>query len=132
MACGRCECGRRSARRVIQKVGVVQHWSFCGKLGWQELVGKVVVWGREAGGGGNGNAVCIGPVASRPAVNAFWRHAGSAGRWSLTRSGVWECEADGPACNKDLLRTAGAGSAFDGLPYARLGSQEFIPVVGTP
>ena len=46
MACGRCECGRRSARRVTQAVGVMQHWSVRGKLGRQEFVEKVVVWGR--------------------------------------------------------------------------------------
>ena len=69
MACGRCECGRRCARRVTQTVGVMQHSSFRGKLGRQELVGKVVVWGREAGGGGS--VVCVGPVASRPAIYVF-------------------------------------------------------------
>ena len=69
MACGRCECGRRGARRVTQAVGVMQHSSFCGNLGWQRLVGKVVVWGREAGG--CGSVVCVGPVASRLAVYAF-------------------------------------------------------------
>ena len=51
MACGRYECGRLWLRLVIQKVGVMQHSSFRGKPGRQELVGKVVVWGREAGGG---------------------------------------------------------------------------------
>ena len=69
MACGRCECGRRFARRVTQAVGLIQHSSFRGKLGWQELVGKVVVWGREAGG--CGSVVCVGPVASRAAMYAF-------------------------------------------------------------
>ena len=76
MACGRCERGRRSARRVTQAVGVVQHWSFRGKVGRQELVGKVV-WVREAGG--CRGVVCVGHVASRPAVCAFWRYVGSAG-----------------------------------------------------
>ena len=42
MACRRCECGRRSARRVTQGVGVLQHSASCGNLGRQELVGKVV------------------------------------------------------------------------------------------
>ena len=69
MACGRCECGRRNARCVIQNVGVMQHSSFRGTLGRQELVGKVVVWGREAGGGGS--VVCVGPVASRPTIYVF-------------------------------------------------------------
>ena len=69
MACGRCECGRRSARRVTQKVGVMQHSSFRGKLGRQELAGKVVFWGREPGGGRN--MVCVGRVASHPAIYAF-------------------------------------------------------------
>ena len=46
--CGRCECGRRSARRVTQKVGVMQHSASCGTLGRQELVGKVMVWEGEA------------------------------------------------------------------------------------
>ena len=69
MACGRYECGRRCARRVTQEVGVMQHSSFRGKLGRQELVGKVVVWGREAGG--VTNVVCVGPVASRPTICAF-------------------------------------------------------------
>ena len=66
MACGRSECGRRSARRVTQTVGVMQHSASCGTLGRQELVGKVVVWGREAGG--CRVLVCIGPVASRRAI----------------------------------------------------------------
>ena len=69
MACGRCECGRRCTRRVIQKVGVMQHSSFRGTLGRQELVGKVVVWGREAGR--CRSVVCVGPVASCRAVYAF-------------------------------------------------------------
>ena len=69
MACGRCERGRRCARRVTQKVGVMQHSSFRGKLEWQELVGKVVVWGREAGG--CRSVVCVGPVASRPGIYVF-------------------------------------------------------------
>ena len=47
----------------------MQHSSFRGTLGWQELVGKVVVWGREAGG--CKSVVCVGPVASRRAVYAF-------------------------------------------------------------
>ena len=51
MACGRCECGRRSARRMTQAVGVMQHSASCGTLGRQELVGQVLAWGREAGGG---------------------------------------------------------------------------------
>ena len=34
--------GRRSARRVTQKVGVMQHSASCGTLGRQELVGKVL------------------------------------------------------------------------------------------
>ena len=33
MACGRCERGRRIARRVTQKVGVMQHSAFRGNLG---------------------------------------------------------------------------------------------------
>ena len=69
MACGRCERGRRSARRVTQRVGVMQHSSFRGILGRQEVVGKVVVWEREAGGGGS--VVCVGCVASRPANYVF-------------------------------------------------------------
>ena len=69
MACGRCERGRPSARCVTQKVGVMQHSSFRGKLGRQELVGKMVVWGREAGGGRS--VVCLGAVASRPAIYVF-------------------------------------------------------------
>ena len=73
MACGRWECGRRCARRVTQTVGVMQHWSFRGKLERQELVGKVVVpggpWMREAGGGGS--VGCGGPVASRPKIYVF-------------------------------------------------------------
>ena len=47
----------------------MQHSSFRGKLGRQELVGKVVVWGREAGGGRS--VVCVGPVASRSGRCAF-------------------------------------------------------------
>ena len=50
MACGRCECGRRCACRVTQKVGVLQHSASRGNLGRQELVGKVVAWWREARG----------------------------------------------------------------------------------
>ena len=50
MACRRYERGRRYACLAKQKVGVVQHSSLRGKLGWQELVGKVVVWGWKAGG----------------------------------------------------------------------------------
>ena len=52
MACGRCECGRRCARRVTQKVGVIQHSASRGNLGRQELVGRVVVWGRKQGDAG--------------------------------------------------------------------------------
>ena len=52
MACGRCECGRRCARRMTQTVGVMQHSAFRGNLGRQELVGKVVAWGREGGDAG--------------------------------------------------------------------------------
>ena len=48
---------------------MLQHSASRGKLGRQELVGKVVVWGREAGGGGS--VVCVGPVASRPAIYVF-------------------------------------------------------------
>ena len=118
MAWGRCECGRRCARLVIQKVGVIQHSSFRGKLGRQELVGKVVVWGKEGGGGRS--VVCVGPVASRLAILCLWRYAGCVGGSWRTSSGVWECEADGPACNKDPLRMAEVGSAFDGLAYVRL------------
>ena len=69
MGCKRCECGRRSARRVTQKVGVLQHSASRGTLGRQELVGKLVVSGREAGG--CRSVVCVGPVASRPAIHAF-------------------------------------------------------------
>ena len=69
MGCGRCECGRRSARRVTQTVGVMQHSASCGNLGRQELVGKVLVWGREAGG--SRSVVCVGPVASRRAIYDF-------------------------------------------------------------
>ena len=47
----------------------MQHSAFRGNLGRQELVGKVVVWGGEAGGGRS--VVCVGPVASRPAIYAF-------------------------------------------------------------
>ena len=52
MGCGRCECGRRSVRRVTQKVGVMQHSASCGTLGRQELVGKVVLWGGKQGEAG--------------------------------------------------------------------------------
>ena len=69
MACGRCECRRRCARRVTQEVRVLQHSAFRGNLGRQELVGKAVVWGREPGGGMS--VVCVGPVASRPAIYVF-------------------------------------------------------------
>ena len=69
MGCGRCEYGRRSARRVTQTVGVVQHSASCGNLGRQELVGKVLAWGREAGGGRS--AVCVGPGASCSAIYVF-------------------------------------------------------------
>ena len=77
-----------------------------------------MVWGREAGEGRS--VVCVGLVASRPAIYVFWRYARRAGRLSLTRSGYWQCEADAAACNKDLLCTPGAGSAFDGPACARL------------
>ena len=69
MACGRCECGRRIARRVTQKVNVMQHLSFRGTPGRQELAGKVVVWVTEAGG--CRSVVCVGSVASRPAIYVF-------------------------------------------------------------
>ena len=49
MACGRCECGRRSARHVTQTVGVMQDSASRGNLERRELVAKAVVWGREAG-----------------------------------------------------------------------------------
>ena len=51
MACRRCDCGRHCAMRLTQKVCVMQQSAFRGILGWQELVGKVMVWGREAGEG---------------------------------------------------------------------------------
>ena len=60
MVCGRCECGRRSARRVTQKVGVMQHSASSGNLGRQELVGQVVAWGREAGE--DRSVVCFPPA----------------------------------------------------------------------
>ena len=60
MACRRSECGRRSARRVTQKVGVMQHSASRGNRGRQELVGKVLAWGREAGGGRS--VVCVPPA----------------------------------------------------------------------
>ena len=69
MGCGRCECGRRSARRVTQEVGVMQHSASCGNIGQEELVGKVLAWGREAGR--CRSVVCIGPVASRRAIYVF-------------------------------------------------------------
>ena len=69
MGCGRCECGRRSARRVTQTVGVMQHSAFRGNLWRQELVGKVVAWGRD--GKGASSVVCVGPVASRAAMYVF-------------------------------------------------------------
>ena len=69
MGCGKCECGRRSARRVTHEVGVMQHSAFRGNLGRQELVGKVVAWGRDAGQGRS--VVCVGPVASRAAIYDF-------------------------------------------------------------
>ena len=36
----------------------------------------------------------------------FWRYAGRAGRWSLTRSGVWACDADGPSCGTFVSRVS--------------------------
>ena len=69
MACGRQKCGRRCACRVTQKVGVVQRSAPRGTLGRQDLVGKAMVWGWEAGGGSS--VVCVGSVASRPAIYAF-------------------------------------------------------------
>ena len=92
MACGRCERGRRFARRLTQKVGMMRHSASHGNLGRQELVGRVVVWGREAGGGRS--VICVGPVASRLNL-CIWRYAESVGGCCGTRSGVWECEADG-------------------------------------
>ena len=130
MACGRYECGRRCARRVTQEVGVMQHSSFRGKLGRQELVAKVVLWGRESRGGRS--VVCVGPVASRPTSYGFGvTLEAKAVVVGLGRTfGSVECEADGPACNKDLLRTPGAASAFDVPSYARLLLQESMAVVG--
>ena len=69
MACRRCECGRRRGCRVTQKVGVMRHSACRGNLMRQELVGMVVVWGRESRRGRN--VVRIGPVAWRPAIYAF-------------------------------------------------------------
>ena len=60
MAWKRSECGRRSARRMTQTVGVMQHSASRGNLGRQELVGKVLAWGREAGGGRS--VVCVPPA----------------------------------------------------------------------
>ena len=60
MVCGRCECGRRSARRVTQKVGVLQHSTFRGILGRQELVAKVLACWREAWEGRS--VVCVLPA----------------------------------------------------------------------
>ena len=47
---------------------MLQHSAFRGTLGRQELVGKVLAWWREAGG--SRSVVCIGPIASRPAIYA--------------------------------------------------------------
>ena len=69
MAWRRCERCRRSARRVTQRKAVMQHSPFRGKLGRRELVGKVVVRGREAGG--CRTVDCVGRVASRPTIYAF-------------------------------------------------------------
>ena len=44
-----------------------------------------------------------GCIASRNLC--FWHYAGSAGGCWGTRSGVWECEADGPSCGTFVLRT---------------------------
>ena len=86
--------------------------TFRGGLWRQELVGNVLLWGREAGGGRS--VVCIPPRGLR-----FRRFAKTLGGCCGTRSAVWACEPDGPSCNKDLMRMPGAESAFDGLVYAR-------------
>ena len=102
MACGRCEYGRRCARRMTQEVSVMRHLAFRGTLGRQELVGKVVVWGRKPRGMqecGLRRSCC---VTSR--CLCFLRYAESVGSWCGTRSGVWECEADGPSCGTLVLR----------------------------
>ena len=103
MACWRCECGRRCARRVTQAVGVMQHSAFRGTLGRQELVGKVVVWGRGSGRRQECGLCWFCCVASRNLW--FWRYAESVGGCCLTSSGVWECEADGSSCGTFMLRT---------------------------
>ena len=127
MACGRCECGRRCARRVTQKVGVIQYSAACGTLGRQELVGKVLAWGREAGG--DWSAFCVGPVASHPSIYVFGvtRRA-----WPV---GAVLGRAFGRVRLTGVLRHvcvayAEAGSAFDAASYSRQGAEASIAVVG--
>ena len=95
MACRRCEWGRRSGRRVTQKVGVIQHSASRGNLGRQELAGRVVVWGRESRGGRS--VVCVGLRLRRVPQFMFLALLQRCGRLLGHWVGVWECEADGPA-----------------------------------
>ena len=69
--------------------------------------------------------VCVSPRSLR-----FRRYAESVRDCCGTRSGVWECEADGPSCGTFVLRTPEAENAFDRLAYTRLLFQESIAVVG--
>ena len=127
MACGRCECGRRSGRRVTQKVGVMQHSAFRGTLGRQDATREPPAWrvsreGVGLGRGSRGMQVC--GLHRVPEVTRW------ALRWKCglllrgARPGVWECEADGPSRGTFVVRTPGAGSASDGLVYARPRFQE--------
>ena len=77
----------------------MQHLAFRGTVGRQELVGKVMVWVRKQG---DAAAWFASPLRRLP----FRRYAESASDCCLTRSGVWECEADGPSCGTFVLRTA--------------------------
>ena len=72
-----------------------------GNLGRQELVGKVVVWGREIRDAG----VWFASVLLRRIPQfMFWRYAEVVGGGWGTRSGDWACEADGPSCGTFVLR----------------------------
>ena len=103
MACGRCERGRRCARRLTEcrcSAALVIRWK-----------ARAAGVSREGGGLGEGSRGMQECGLRRSCCVAsgnlcIWRYAGRANRWCLTRSGAWECEADGPSCGTFVLRMA--------------------------
>ena len=89
----------------------------------------MVVWGREAGR--CGNVVCVGPVASRPAIYGFgvrlkaWAVVAGLGR------AFGSVRLTGRLAARLCCVCAGTGSAVDGLANATLPFEASVAVVGT-